>query len=98
MGLEMYAYAVDQGDERPLWGSHFHCWRKHVRLLQWLESLQLGWGFEAWEYPATTIVLLDSDIDRLEKAVEKRALLHPSGCDQFRFQDDQAFVAKGARL
>jgi hypothetical protein len=91
MGLDIYAYA--EQPETELASNAIHYWRKHHRLLKWLEALDVEKGGQPWDEPAQGIDLTGGDLDRLEAAIINGELPDEYGRD-FRREDDLAFVAK----
>ena len=90
MGLDIYAYAEQPGTD--IAANEIHTWRKHHRLLKWLEALDVEKGGQPWDEPAQGIDLTSGDLDRLEAAILNDELPDEYGRDVR--EDDLAFVAK----
>jgi hypothetical protein len=70
MGLDIYAYAVPEGETMEGERHHFHYWRKHDGLLEWCEKLAKSRGERGAENSWFRITLTRDDLDRLEEAIE----------------------------
>ena len=80
MGLDMYAFAKKEGQEKE----EIAYWRKHNRLHGWMENLwqkRDGKG----EFNCVDLDLTIEDLDELEKAIEDRNMPVTTG---FFFGDD----------
>jgi len=74
MGLDMYAYTLDENKERV----EIAYWRKHNRLHGWMENLyrEKG-GLE--QFNCESVELTEEDVNRLESAINNNGLPETHG-------------------
>lgn len=76
MGLDMYAFAKKEGQEKP---EEVAYWRKHNRLHGWMEALYREKGGEAEVFNCVELPLTAEDLDALEQAIEGKELPATTG-------------------
>ena len=84
MGLDMYAYAVDEKpaaevdfEAEPSWAVHY--WRKHPNLHGWMRALYYAKGGTDEQFNCVNVMLTLEDIDALESAIRAGALPPTTG-------------------
>ena len=102
MGLDMYAYAVEQNAAvsdfdfaRATSATRIHQWRKHYDLHGWMETLYRTKGGQDEMFNCNLLRLTPEDLDRLETAVRSDEIGEEP--DEEGRADDLAFIAR-ARL
>lgn len=105
MGLDMYAYTIDETPARPVDFdageeiSSLHYWRKHPDLHGWMEALYRKKGGDAPQFNCVNLVLTPDDLDALERDIKAGSLPDTSGfffgdSDGTETEDDLFFIAK----
>ncbi|WP_323016427.1 hypothetical protein [Castellaniella sp.] len=92
MGLDMYAFAVDQavvGDKKVDTqviisdddenGEEIHYWRKHHDLHGWMQRLYQSKGGQSESFNCDQVVLTSEDLDRLETDIKEGKLPRTEG-------------------
>ena len=107
MGLDMYAVSIAKDDNRP--DTDFklddekyvdlHYWRKHPNLHGWKQDLYLAKGGENDDFNVATVLLLESDIDKLESDIKAAGLPETTGfffgeTTGEELEDDLEFISK----
>ena len=108
MGLDMYAYAID---EKPAAEVDFkakpsravHYWRKHPDLHGWMRNLYYAKGGTDEQFNCVNVMLTREDIDALEAAIKAGELPPTSGfffgaSDGSEQEDDLAFITKAREV
>lgn len=96
MGLDMYCYAIPEGDAghndtdvkipESIQREDIHYWRKHGNLHGWMENLYREKGGNADSFNCTNVRLTNEDLDRLKEDVVSDKLPHTEG---FFFGDNK---------
>lgn len=74
MGLDQYAFRVDESGER----TEIACWRKHNRLQGWMENLYIKKGGTE-EFNCVDVEIGWEDIIQLQEDINNRSLPHTGG-------------------
>lgn len=101
MGLDQYAYSVEQGGKNDGEEHHLAEWRKHNRLQGWMEQLweDKGRPFDGkldenpmGDFNCIPLELTLSDISELEESITEMALPETGGfffgSDSFEWEDE----------
>jgi hypothetical protein len=75
MGLDQYAFRVDENGER----TEIACWRKHNRLQGWMENLWYETRKNTEEFNCVDMELNWEDVMQLATDIEKRNLPDTQG-------------------
>jgi len=104
MGLDMYAYAIDEPPAAPVdfdadAHNELHYWRKHPNLHGWMEALYREKGGRDNSFNCVNLQLTAGDLDRLEADIRGGSLPPTTGfffgeSDGSEREDDLAFVKK----
>ncbi len=90
MGLDMYAFTKPG---KP--GRHFHYWRKHYALHDWMEALYRRRGGTDPDFNLVSVALGSADLDELEIAVRAGRLPRTAGNRvNSDIDDDLRLIAK----
>ena len=88
MGLDQFAYRVDEDGER----TELACWRKHNRLQGWMEERYVAKGGTK-EFNRVDLELTEEDLDDLEIAINDRELPETGGfyfgADSYSYYDGE---------
>jgi hypothetical protein len=85
MGLDMYAYKVENADSKTLsemmeTGTCIAEWRKHHKLFNWMHQLYIAKTGDAnSDFNCTPVMLTIGDLDALEKEVKSNFKSMPIG-------------------
>ena len=105
MGLDMYAVVIEPNPKRPATdfkidegAEDLHYWRKHPNLHGFMQELYEQKGGEK-EFNCNPVLLEESDLDALEKAIRQSELPDTTGfffgeSDGSEKADDLEFIEK----
>lgn len=106
MGLDMYAYALENDENRPEvdfeldpGAEQIHHWRKHPNLHGWMERLYHNKGGSSPDFNCNTVLLTPDDIDDFESAIKDKTLPETQGFffgestgEDYEIQDDLELI------